>query len=93
MTPKEKAKELVLKYASTTVTTYGCGAATGNPCLITNVMLSNSCKQCALIMVHEIIKLNINDRAFISEDKNNNRIVYSTYNEYWSEVLIEITKL
>lgn len=50
-------------------------------------------KDCALISVCEIIKLNINDRVFISEDKDNNTIVYSTYNEYWSEVLIEISRL
>jgi hypothetical protein len=47
----------------------------------------------ALIAVQEIIRLNIQDRAFISEDKDNNTLVYSTYTEYWSEVLIEITNL
>ena len=77
MTPKEKAKELVQKMR------------VHSPVW----EIEGDAKQCALIAVHEIIKLNINDRAFISEDKDNNTIVYSTYNEYWSEVLIEISKL
>ena len=57
------------------------------------VMSEEMAKRCAMITVNEIIKLNINDRVFISEDKNNNVLMYSTYTEYWSEVLIEITKL
>lgn len=77
MTPKEKAKELVEKFDET----------------LTYLESKSKAKQCAMISVHEIIKLNINDRAFISDDKENNTIVYSTYNEYWSEVLIEISKL
>jgi hypothetical protein len=79
--PKEKAEELYSKYE-----TLGKDFTRG-------VSMKEFAKQCALIAVNEIIKLNINDRAFISEDKDNNTIVYSTYTEYWSEVLIEITKL
>ena len=80
MTPKEKAQELVLKYASTTVTTYGCGAATGNACIITNVMLSNSCKKCALIAVDEIIRI----------EKHH---MHNLWVDYWQEVKQEIEKL
>lgn len=81
MTPKEKAIELVNKYVQ------------AYPMESTDQLSFRQAKQCAMISVHEIIKLNINDRAFISDDKENNTIVYSTYNEYWSEVLIEISKL
>jgi hypothetical protein len=77
MTPKEKAIELVDKMLY---------------CYQGHID-AYTAKQCAMISVQEIIKLNITDRAFISEDKYNNTLVYSTYTEYWSEVLIEITKL
>ena len=78
MTPKEKAKELVTKYASFSITTLGCGYEMGNPCIITNVMFKDSAKQCALIAVGEILKLELND----GYDK-----------EYWQEVKQEIEKL
>lgn len=81
MTPKEKAKELFDKMYMVE-----------DP-MVNYPMCFDTAKQCAMISVYEIIKLNINDRAFISDDKENNTIVYSTYNEYWSEVLIEISKL
>ena len=82
MTPQEKAKELVLKYASTSVTTYGCGAAIGNPCLITNVMLSNSCKQCALIAVDELIQQCWDYREIDLEKSC----------DYWKQVKHELNK-
>jgi hypothetical protein len=78
MTPKEKAEDLIDSFVRNGYDL---------------VMSEEMAKRCALIAVNEIIKLNINDRVFISEDKNNNKIVYSTYTVYWSEVLIEITKL
>lgn len=94
MTPREKATELVKNYYQEFIKDYQVLA-----CMPDEIRDSiykkreTFAKKCALIAVHEIIKLNINDRAFISEDKENNTIVYSTYNEYWSEVLIEISKL
>lgn len=81
MSPQEKAKELFGKHYII------CQEYTEE------IQCSIQAKQCAMVSVQEIIKLNITDRAFISEDKDNNKIVYSTYNEYWSEVLIEITKI
>jgi hypothetical protein len=81
MVPREKAQELFDKYYIV------CQEFTEE------IQCSIQAKQCALIAVYEIIKLNIQDRAFISEDKDNNTLIYSTYTEYWSEVLIEITKL
>jgi hypothetical protein len=81
MSPQEKAKELFGKHYII------CQEYTEE------IQCSIQAKQCALALVQEIIKLNITDRSFISEDKDNNTLVYSTYTEYWADVLIEITKL
>lgn len=83
MTPKEKAKELVTKYASLTITTLGCGAENGNPCIITNVMFTESARRCALIAVDEIL----NNAGFVSPPFRD------LYREYWSNVKQEIEKL
>lgn len=85
MTPKEKAKELVAKYASFSITTLGCGYEKGNPCIITNVMFKDSAKNCALISVNEIINANPHSNPL-------NTDVYSTM-EWWQEVKEELEKL
>ena len=86
MTPKEKAKELVTKYAAFSITTLGCGYEKGNPCIVTNVMFKESAKQCALIAVDEIInessqKIHRQGRSLLSDK------------EYWQQVKQELEKL
>ena len=76
MTPKEKAKELVTMYAATTVTTIGCGASEGNPCIIENVMFTNSAKKCVLIAVDEMLN------EYWSHD--------TSRRDWWQEVKQEI---
>jgi len=80
MTPKQKAHELVTKYACLEITTLGCGLEI-NPCVITNVMLTESCKQCASITVDEITK-NLNDI-----------MLPNPFNQFWQQVKKEITNL
>ena len=81
MKPKEKALDLVTRYASINITTLGCGAEEGNPCIISNVMFKLSAKECALIAVDEII----NNDGFTRHDD------YLT--EFWQEVRQEIENL
>ena len=67
MTPKEKAKELFNKYATYVVMWAG------------NINTTHqNCKQCALIAVDEILKLELND----GYDHN-----------YWQQTKQEIEKL
>lgn len=84
MSPKEKAEELVTKYAALTITTLGCGYEKGNPCIITNVMFKESAKQCTSIAVDEILnQLNVMDGGFSFEKEI----------EFWQRVKREIEKL
>lgn len=83
MTAKEKAKELVTKYAALTITTLGCGADKGNPCIITNVMFKEPAKRCALIAVDEILDIVCSVYGYDSD------VLYP----YWQEVKQEIEKL
>jgi hypothetical protein len=79
MTPRQKAHELVTKYACLEITTLGCGLEK-NPCVITNVMFTESCKQCAIIAVDEILNI------YIKFKKHPQTI-------YWQQVKQEITNL
>ena len=89
MKPKDKAQELVTKYASLSITTVGCGAEEGNPCIITNVIFTNSCKQRALIAVDETIRtLNEDIR-----DLDVRGSVLLDLIHYWEEVKKEIINL
>ena len=81
MTPKDKALNLVTRYASINITTLGCGAEEGNPCIISNVMFKLSAKECALIAVDEIIQ------SF------NDVMIPNPFNQYWQEVKKEIENL
>lgn len=88
-TPKEKAEELVTLYKSLKITTFGCGSETGNPCFITNEMLTHSAKQCSLIAVDEITNtLNYDIRDL---DVRGNVLLDLIH--YWREVKLEIEKL
>lgn len=82
MTPKEKAEELVVKYASLQITTIGC-IESGNPCIIKNVMYKENAKQCALIVVDEIMHHIRWSLAY----------GYEKQLEYFQEVKNEIEKL
>lgn len=50
-------------------------------------------KRAAMICVSNILKINFTERVFVYQDSITNEIYYTTYYEYWSEVLIEITKI
>jgi len=96
MTPKEKAEELVTKYAALTITTLGCGYEKGNPCIVTNVMFKESAKQCALIAVDDIIKSREEDGTFddtLSSTSSEYYTPHPMYLTYWLQVKQEIEKL
>jgi len=71
MTPKEKAEELFVKYAFLTISDMSDENF-------------NQTKQCALIAVDEILKLNVFD--YYESD-------WSNTIEYWNEVKQKIEKL
>lgn len=79
MTPKEKAKELVLKYWNLPIIMNHI--IDGVIHIETNKHLyENDAKQCALIAVDEILKITWADKFLTVED-------------YWKEVKEEIEKL
>jgi hypothetical protein len=88
MTPKEKAKELVTKYAAFSITTLGCGYEEGNPCIVTNVMFKESAKQCASIAVDEILYA-----LSVPPIQNKGHLLYDGQIDYWQQVKQEIEKL
>ena len=48
-------------------------------------------KTCAMICVRELLKNDYSNRSFIYE--YDNKIIHCTYSEYWTNVLIQISKL
>lgn len=57
MKPEDKAKELIEKFSSLDITTYGCSQDDfgTNPCIISNKLLNKSAKDCAIICIDEQI--------------------------------------
>ena len=84
MTPKEKAKELIdiyKKQVSMTIKDYS---------LVCKVLDIDMAKQCALIAVDEILKINAIKDIFVYEHYKND---YQSLYKYWEEVKQEIQKL
>lgn len=52
---------------------------------------ANDAKLCALICVRELLRNDYTERSFVWSDKD--AIHYCLYREYWTDVLIEISKL
>jgi hypothetical protein len=83
MTPKEKAKELFDKYC------YAIRTEERDSGYFTNVIYA---KQCALIAVDEILKLN-HPYVIVHESFEDNVIENMTQEYYWQEVKTELEKL
>jgi hypothetical protein len=81
MTPKEKANELVLEYLK--VKTHQ---------MFNGWWHKMTAKQCALIAVDEILKLN-HPYVIVYESFEDNVIENMTQEYYWKEVKTEIEKL
>ena len=82
MTPKEKAKQLIISYSRNKDLQFAL-----------NDFLA---KQCALIAVDEIINSRNDDRGFndtLSSVSNEYYTVHPMYLTYWQEVRQEIEKL
>lgn len=86
MTPKEKAKELINKYLLLPID-FPYNDTQDGQCIGSGYMLYNSAKQCALIAVDEIIRLDVFDCNDEWSDKDGDT------REYWKQVKQEIEKL
>jgi len=84
MTPKEKAKELINKYAEIGLAYYVDKDGLWDH---TQLLDDESAKQCALIAVDEIIK---SSNIKMSEN-DNTKFVYTDV--YWTEVKTELENL
>ena len=84
MTPKEKAKELVHKYS--------CYFHGIDENLLKEVVIHRDAKQCALIAVDEIIKIEFEsvDKLLKIISDNKIKLVMSLNENYWQEVKKEI---
>ena len=79
---KKKAKEILKKYTDLKVTILGC-VDRGNACVVSNNLLDQSAKQCALIAVKEI------QTAILWHDTE----IPHKEIEFWYQVKNEIEKL
>ena len=93
---KKKAKEILKKYTDLKVTILGC-VDRGNACVVTNNLLDQSAKQCALIDCNGKIELaervsDISSNYFRLTKTGNYGDAYLEL-EFWQEVKTEINKL
>ena len=93
-TAQEKAKELVSAYQAIKITTFGCGAEVGNPCIVENVMSKESAKECAKIALrieYDAKVLAYNELSEFCPDVASQAIIYAE--KEFEQVKTEIDKI
>lgn len=87
MTPKDKAKELVVKY-SNLKSKFNYSDPEGLPYVLNGILINSSAKQCALIAVDEILKA-----LQVPPIENKGHVLYDSQIDYWQEVKQEIERI